>query len=449
MNLGVVGTGYVGLVTAVCFAELGHHVVAIDTNAEIIARLSLGRATIYEPGLEELLTRNLARGGLRFTTNPEDAIRDADIVFLCVGTPSRSDGAADCVHVEDAARIVAPLLNGYKLIVEKSTVPLNTAYRISRTIRGFAGGPVNIDVASNPEFLREGSAIHDFLHPDRVIVGVDSDRARALLLDLYRDFDCPILVTDVPTAELIKHAANSFLATKISYINMVSELCEAVGVDIKTVAKGIGLDPRIGEGFLQAGLGFGGACLPKDVKAFMKIADEHGVDFGLLKEVEQINRRRVDLLLRKIERALWVIRGKVVAVLGAAFKPGTDDIRGAPALAVIPKLRKNGAVVRVYDPKASANMARALLPDQGLSYPDSPYDTVRDAHALVILTAWDEFRELDLDRISALMKTPIIVDGRNLFDPTEMRDRGFEYYTLGRGDVALPLRAALEVQGAR
>lgn len=449
MNLSVLGTGYVGLVTAVCFAELGHHVVGVDTNPETIAGLAMGRPSFYEPELEEMLTRNLAAGRVAFTTRAEEALQSADIVFLCVGTPSRSDGAADCVQVEEAARIIAPLLNGYTLIVEKSTVPLNTAYRISRTIRGFAGRPCNIDVASNPEFLREGCAIRDFLAPDRVIIGVDSDRARSLLLDLYRDFDCPILVTNVRTAELIKHAANAFLATKLSFINMVSELCEAVGVDVATIARGIGLDRRIGEHYLQAGLGFGGACLPKDLKAFMKMADEVGVDFGLLQEVERVNRRRVDLLLKKVERALWVIRGKVVAVLGAAFKHGTDDIRGAPCLTVIPKLRKNGAVIRVHDPQAARNLARVFPPDDRLSYAASPYDAVRDAHAMLILTDWDEFRGLDLSRIRSLMRTPIVIDGRNLFDAGEMRDAGFEYYTLGRSDVTVLMRTTLEVPGAR
>ncbi len=440
MKLGIFGTGYVGLVTAVCLAELGHSVMAVDKDEKVIAKLAAGALTIYERGLEQMLNRNLELGRLMFTTRAEEAARHAEIVFLCVGTPPRSDGSADPAQLEEVVRTLARVLNGYKLIVEKSTVPVNTATWIDRTIRRFAHAATNFDVASNPEFLREGFAIHDFLHPDRIVIGADSERAKALMLELYgRDFHCPILVTDVKTAELIKHAANAFLATKISFINMVADLCGEVGVDVTTVARGLGLDTRIGEEFLNAGLGFGGSCFPKDLKAFMKIANEVGVDFALLREVERINERRVERLLRKVEQALWVVQDKTVGVLGVAFKPETDDIREAPSLKVIPRLKEDGAILRVYDPRAAGNFERIHPPDDRLSYVRSPYEAAIDAHVLIILTDWDEFRSLDLDRVRSLMHSPIIVDGRNLFTVHEMRQKGFEYFSLGRGDATLPL----------
>ncbi len=438
MKLGIFGTGHVGLVTAACFAELGHSVIAVDKDEKVIARLAAGVPTIYEPGLEQMLSRNLELGRLMFTTRAEEAARHAEIVFLCVGTPPRSDGSADPTQLEEVARTLARVLNGYKLIVEKSTVPVNTATWIDLTIRRFTQAEHNFDVASNPEFLREGFAIHDFLHPDRIVVGADSERAKALLLELYgRDFHCPILVTDVKTAEVIKQAANAFLATKISFINMVADLCEEVGVDVTAVAKGLGLDTRIGQAFLNAGLGFGGSCFPKDLKAFMKIANEVGADFSLLREVERINERRADRLLRKVEQALWVVRDKTIGVLGVAFKPETDDIREAPSLKIIPRLKEEGAVLRVYDPRATGNFERVLPPDDRLSYVRSPYEAATGAHVLIILTEWDEFRGLDLDRVRSLMHSPIIVDGRNLFTVHEMRENGFEYFSLGREDVTL------------
>jgi UDPglucose 6-dehydrogenase len=438
MKLGIFGTGYVGLVTAVCFAELGHTVVAIDKDPRVVARLSDGDPTLYEPGLQELLASNLQAGRLAFSTSAEDGLAGSEVVFLCVGTPSRSDGRADLSQVEEVVRSIAPMLNGYKLIVEKSTVPVNTAGCIDRALRQLIGPDGNYEVASNPEFLREGSAIHDFLHPDRVVIGADSERARALLLELYQgDFGCPLLVTTVQMAELIKHAANAFLAAKISFINMISDLCEKVGADVSMVAKGIGLDHRIGSHFLNAGLGFGGSCFRKDLRAFVRIADELGVDFSLLREVERINESRVDRLLNKLEHALWVMRGKTVGVLGVAFKANTDDIREAPSLRVIPRLRENGVIVRVYDPQAAARMASVYPPDAQLAYVESPYEAARGAHALIVLTDWEQIRSLDLGRLRSLMRAPVIVDGRNLFEPAQMRDRGFEYYSLGHGDVVL------------
>jgi len=417
MRLGVFGTGYAGLVTSVGLAQLGHTVTAIDKDPDIVARLSDGRPTIYEPGLGELLTANLGAGRLRFTTRAEEAMAASDIIFLCVGTPPRADGRAELSQVEEVSCTIAPMLDGYKLIVEKSTVPARTAFWIDWTIRRLALGEREFDVASNPEFLREGSAVRDFLQPDRIVIGADTERARSLLLDLYEpSFDCPFVVTSVTTAELIKHVANTFLATKISFINLVSDLCEGLGVDVATVAKGIGLDPRIGSHFLQAGLGFGGSCLPKDLSALIKQAEDHGVDVGMLREVERINKARMDRLLAKVERALWVLRNKVIGVLG---------LHGA------------GAILRIYDPAGARSLKALYPPDDRLGYVDSAYEAARNAHALVILTDWDEFRSLDFDRVRSLMRTPIIVDGRNLFEPAQLQTEGFEYYSLGRGDATL------------
>jgi UDPglucose 6-dehydrogenase len=434
VKVGVFGTGYVGLVTAVCFAELGHTVTAVDKDEEVIAKVAAGIPPFSEPGLEELLTRNLARGRLTFTTRAED-VGHAEVVFLCVGTPPQADGSCDPAQLEEVARTLARILDGYKLIVEKSTVPVKTAYLIDRTIRRLAPAR-NFEVASNPEFLREGFAIHDFLHPDRVVIGADSERARTLLLELYgKDFECPILVTDVKTAELIKHTANAYLATKISFINIVANLCDEIGVDVVTVAKGVGLDNRIGTAFLNAGLGFGGSCLPKDLKAFLKMASQVGVDFSLLREVERINEQRVERLLGKVEQAVWVVREKTIGVLGLAFKPETDDIREAPSLKVIPRLKAQGALLRVYDPQAARNFGRIHPPDDQLTYVLSPYEAATGADVLLVLTDWDEFRSLDFDRLRSLMRSPVMVDGRNLFSAEEMRHKGIEYYSLGRGDA--------------
>ena len=437
-RLGVFGTGYAGLVTAVCFAELGHTVTAIDKDPDVVARLSDGTPTIHEPGLQELLTANLEAGRLRFTNAADDVVSASDIVFLCVGTPPRSDGRADLCQVEEVARTIAPLLDGYKLIVEKSTVPARTARWVDWTIRRLGGPEREFDVASNPEFLREGTAVRDFLEPDRIVIGADTERARSMLLDLYeRSFDCPIVATSVTTAELIKQTSNAFLATKISFINMVADLCEELSVDVATVARGVGLDPRIGGHFLKAGLGFGGSCLPKDLSALISVAEDHGVDVAMLREVERINTARVDRLLAKVERALWVLRHKVIGVLGVSFKPDTDDIRGAPSLGVLSRLHEAGAVLRVYDPAAAAKLAALHPPDDRLTYVASASEAAQDADALVILTDWDEFRSLDWGGVRSLMRNPIIVDGRNLFEPARMQAAGFEYYSLGRGDSSL------------
>ncbi len=436
MKLGIFGAGHVGLVTAVCFAELGHSVVAVDKDPEVVAKLAEGVPTLYEPELCELLKANLRAGRLTFTSSPEEAMRTSEIVFICVGTPELHDGRADLSQIDEVVRTLAPLLDHYTLIVEKSTVPVNTAPFIDRTIRQLAPAGSEFDVASNPEFLREGSAIRDFLHPDRVILGADSERARRLLQQLYGDdFRCPVLMTNVKMAELIKHAANAFLATKISFINMVSDVCEKVGGDVGVVAKGIGLDHRIGPHFLKAGLGFGGSCFHKDLNAFARIAEDLGVDFSLLREVDRINEARIGRLLRKLDQALWVARGKHVGVLGIAFKADTDDVRDAPSLRVIPRLREQGAILQIYDPKAARKMAERFPPDERIQYVDSAWEAARGAHALLILTEWEEFRSLDLPRLRSLMRTPVIVDGRGILDPAKVREAGFDYYSLGRADV--------------
>lgn len=437
MRIGVVGTGHVGLITAVGLAHVGHAVVGVDTNAECIASLARGVPTLYEPGLPDLLRSTLQAGRVRFTTSVAEMLRGSDIVFLCVGTPSHPDGRADLSQIEEAINGMAPHLNGFTLLVEKSTVPVGTAASIERAVRQATGGRAAFDVASNPEFLREGSAVHDFLHPDRIVIGADSERARALLGELYgRDFACPVLVTGVRVAELIKHTANAFLATKLSFINMVADLCEQAGADVSDVARGIGLDPRIGASFLGAGLGYGGSCFGKDLQAFIRSAGDLGVDFALLREVERINEARIGRLLHKLAQALWVMRGKTVAVLGVAFKAETDDIRDAPSLKVIPRLRENGVTLRIYDPRAARRLADVWPADDHLTYVESAEEAARGAHALLILTEWAEFRSMDLDLMRSVMRTPVLVDGRNMFDPAQMRARGFDYYSLGRGDGA-------------
>jgi len=371
------------------------------------------------------------------------AIRSASIVFICVSTPQHENGEADLSQVESVARTIAHNLNGYKLIVEKSTVPAVTAKWIQRTIHRYAPGgdggsssgshTVAFDVASNPEFLQEGSAVHNVFHPDRVVCGVESERASKILTAMYGPLQRPIITTDLNTAELTKHASNSFLAMKISFINMVADLCEAIGADVTKVAQGIGMDPRIGGAFLQAGIGFGGYCLPKDLRAFIHVADSYGVDFPLLKEVEAINQRRTEMFVKKVRQALWVLRDKVIGILGLAFKPCTDDIREAPSLRIVQALLHEGARLRLYDPKAMPNVQH-LLPaeERRIRYCQTPYEAARGAQALLLLTEWNEFRNLDLGRIRELMEVPVIVDGRNLFVPERVRSAGFEYLSVGR-----------------
>lgn len=457
-KIAVLGMGYVGLPTALGLAELGWDVTGADDNTAKVALLRAGKAPFYEPGLQELLCKHLNRGKFRATEDVERAVRSASVLFVCVGTPQQEDGEADLSQIEAIARIIGRNLNGYKLIVEKSTVPAVTAQRIKRTIERYArvgnattatGEPTGadagrrpavstsrFDVASNPEFLQEGTAVQNFFHPDRVVLGVESERAREILQEIYRPLNCNILITNLSTAELIKHAANAFLATKISFINMVADLCEAVGADVTKVAHGLGLDRRIGPDFLSAGIGFGGYCLPKDLRAFIHLAEEHSVDCSLLKDIERINQRRIDLFLKKVRQALWVLQGKTIGILGLAFKPGTDDIREAPSLKIIEALLKEGSLLRLYDPQAMPNMERVFPEAAGrLTYCQSAYEAARGTHALLILTEWDEFRQLELPRVRGFMEVPVLADGRNLYDPRQVHEAGFEYLCMGRESV--------------
>ena len=453
IKIAVLGMGHVGLPTALGLAELGWDVIGADDDARKVKVLEDGKVTFYEPEMQPLLTKHLG-GRFQVTSNVGKAVADATVLFVCVGTPQGENGKADLSQVEAIARTVAANLNGYKLIVEKSTVPAITAQWIKRTVIRHAqigtasrqngngnggrkpatiGSIAEFDVASNPEFLQEGKAIENFFHPDRIVIGVDSDRARELLETIYRPLQCPIVVTTPTTAELIKHAANAFLSTKISFINMVSDICEGVGADVESVARGIGLDPRIGTQFLSAGIGFGGYCFPKDLRAFLHLGEEHGADTSLLREVERINQQRTEIFLAKVRKALWVVSGKTIAVLGLAFKPRTDDIREAPSLKIIDALLREGASVRLHDPEAMANAQRELPEEAGrVAYCKSAYEAASGAHALLVVTEWDEYRKLDLGRIREAMAVPIIVDGRNLYSPKTVHKAGLEYINMGR-----------------
>ena len=451
-RIAVLGLGHVGLPTALGFVELGWEVIGADEDASKVDNIRSGQVPFYEPGLDDLLARGLASGRLTLSHRVEEAVRAATILFVCVGTPQKDTGEADLSQVEAIARVIARNLNGYKLIVEKSTVPAITAQWIKKTVARFAklidvpGGQfAEFDVASNPEFLQEGKAIENIFHPDRIVVGVESERSRALLGQIYQPLGAPILFTNVSTAELTKHAANVFLSTKISFINMMADLCEEVGADVTQVALGMGLDPRIGRDFLNAGIGFGGYCFPKDLRAFMYLAREHGVDCGLLQEVESINLQRVALFVKKVRDAVWVLQGKTIGVLGLAFKGGTDDIRESPALNVVKALLGEGARLRVHDPQAMQATQRELPPQAGaLEYCSSAYEAARETQALLILTDWKEYRELDLARLHQLMEVPVIIDGRNLLNPKIVRSAGFEYIDIGRSNGAQKWAAVVE-----
>ena len=447
MNVAVIGTGYVGLVTGACLAEIGHHVVCMDDDAAKVATLQAGRLPVFEPHLEPLVARNRARGRLAITADVAEAVADAVVIFICVNTPPRPDGEADLTYVEQATRRIAAHATRDTLITEKSTVPVQTGQWIEKTLALYATRPgLTFDVASNPEFTREGVAVEDFLHPDRIVVGVSSPRAAATLRELYAPilegrFTCPIhadcrvdravpfLVTDLASAELIKHASNSFLALKIAFANAVADVCEAAGADILQVVKGVGLDKRIGRAFLNAGIGFGGSCFPKDLKAFVKIAEKNGYDFSLLRDVDRINQGRREMVLEKLRRALWILRGKRVGLLGLAFKPNTDDIREAPALFIARRLLEEGAEVRGYDPQAAAKVQKAL-PEITLCA--DPYAVAEQAEALVLCTEWPEFAALDWARLKAKMVRPLILDGRNALEPEKLMSLGFEYIGIGR-----------------
>lgn len=418
------------MVTGACFAHLGNEVICVDQDEQKIAQLKRGRCPIYEPGLEPMIQTNLREKRLTFTRQIATAVRRAEVLFICVGTPPKENGEANLIAVENVAREIAQTMPSYRLIVEKSTVPVQTGEWVHRTIKGNHRRNVDFDVASNPEFLREGSAVQDFLSPDRIVIGVESARAEKILRELYRPIKAPWVVTNIKSAELIKHASNSFLASKISFINLVARIAEAVGADIEKVAEGMGLDRRIGRSFLNAGIGFGGFCFPKDLSAFARIAERVGVESGLLREVLEINEKQKKFFLDKIEKHLWNLKGKTLGVLGLSFKPETDDLRFAPSIDIVSALLKEGCRLRVYDPQAMSE-ARQIF-RKGVTFARNPYEAARGAEALVVLTEWAEFEELDFARIKKLLRQPIVFDGRNLYDPADMRRLGFEYYGVGR-----------------
>ncbi len=429
MKIAIIGTGYVGLVTGTCFAEVGHEVICVDCDAEKIRLLQAGGMPIYEPGLEELVQQNVMAGRLHFTTSTAEGVERSDMVFIAVPTPPLPDGSVDLSFMEGVARDIAATMNRYLIVVDKSTVPVKTGDKVAETIRRYGKAKVEFDVVSNPEFLREGSAVEDFLKPDRVVIGVRSPRPVAAMKEVYAPFNAPIIVTDINSAELIKHAANSFLALKISYINALSVLCEASGANVQEVAHGMGMDPRIGRQFLDASLGFGGSCFPKDLSAFIKISEQLGYDFRLLKEVQRINVEQMDRFFRKIVETLWVVKDKKIGVLGLAFKQNTDDVRLSPAITICQRLLAEGAILRVHDPKAMEK-AKAILPN--VTYVEDMNAVAEGCDALVVATEWPQFKKLDLERARKALSHPIMFDGRNLFDPDEMEQLGFIYKSIGR-----------------
>lgn len=431
MKITVIGAGYVGLVTAACLADLGNDVVCSDIDKDKISKLNRGVVPIYEPGLDDLIKRSRKEKRIRFTTGLKEAVGRSEIIFIAVGTPPKDNGEADLTCIEAVAMDIARYMTSYHLVVEKSTTPVETGMRIKRTLEANARKGVRFDVASNPEFLREGSAIEDFMHPDRIVIGVESRRAKDTLTELYRPLGAEIITTNINSAEMIKHASNSFLATKISFINAVADICERAGADVEEVARGMGLDKRIGRSFLNAGIGFGGFCFPKDIEAFIHISEKLGYDFDLLKAVKKVNEGRGDVLMEKIEKALWNIKGKTIAVLGLAFKPNTDDMRFAPSIKIIERLLSEGAAIKAYDPQ-SMEKARSIPGLKGVKFCKGPYEAVRGADCAVIVTEWNEFKELDLKKVGRLLEQPVIIDGRNIYDPKKMKELGFRYHCIGR-----------------
>ncbi len=432
MNICIIGTGYVGLVSGACFAEKGHRVVCVDNNIKKVEMLQRGEIPIYEPGLEELVKKNVAANRLIFTSSLKVGVDSSLVIFIAVPTP-QADGGVDLTYIEQVARQIADVIGSkqYKIIVDKSTVPVKTGEKVRDTILRYNSN-ADIDVVSNPEFLKEGCAIEDLMNPDRIIIGSSSSTAIGFMKSLYAPFNAPIIVTDINSAELIKHAANSFLSLKISYINAIAAICEASGADVEKVAEGIGTDKRIGRSFLNAGLGYGGSCFPKDVKAFIAIAEELGVSFNLLKEVERINASQIEGFIKKIKNKLWVLKDKRLAVWGLTFKPDTDDIRNSVAMELVNRLVVEGAIVTAYDPKGMGNAVEFKLIDSKVNLVDSPAAAVIGAEALIIATEWKEFAEQNFLEIKSAMHTPLLFDGRNLLDPVEMKNVGFTYVGIGR-----------------
>jgi UDPglucose 6-dehydrogenase len=449
MQISVIGAGYVGLTTAACLAEIGHHVLCADNDTAKLAKLQAGQLPFFEPHLDQLVQRSVAAGTLRFGT-PDQAIQSGNVIFICVGTPPLENGEADLSAIESVARSIVSTARGYRLVIEKSTVPVQTAKRLWKHLNVYNTSGLEFDVASNPEFLREGSAVADFFHPDRIVVGADSPRAVALMKEIYRPVlqpgtSCPVhkqcpssdevrlILTDTNSAELVKHASNSFLAMKISFINLVADACEAAGANIEKVAEGIGSDRRIGSAFLNPGIGFGGFCFPKDLQAFVRIGETLGCDFSLLKEVEKINLRRIDQFVAKVKKELWVLRGKRLALWGLAFKPDTDDVRFAPALAIARRLLAEGAILQAYDPQAMEK-AQEQVPE--ITYCGSPYQAAQGADAILVLTEWPEFRDVNWSNLARSVGHPLVIDGRNLYASEVLAQQGFHHVAIGRESSA-------------
>lgn len=437
-KIGVVGAGHVGLVTAACFAEMGNSVICCDNDKEKVKKLNEMKMPFYEPGLEGIVKKNFKNKKLSFTTSIKDLTLKSEIIFIAVGTPSTENGRADLSYVENVTIEIANALSSlkkekkekmYKIIVEKSTVPVMTGEWVKKTLNLISPTGIEFDIAANPEFLREGSAVYDFFHPDRIVIGVESERAKKIFEEIYKPINCPKLFTDIKSAELIKHASNSFLALKISYINAISQICEKVGADIEMVAEGMGLDRRIGKHFLKAGVGYGGSCFPKDVSAFISLSEEIGVPFNLLKEVQKINYQQREIVVKKARNLLWNLKGKNIGILGLSFKPETDDVRKSPAIDIIKLLKKEQAKIKCYDPKAMKNMKK-IFPD--LNYCKNPYEVSDGSNLLIFLTEWDIFRKLDFQKIKNYMKTPYIIDGRNFLDYEKILKLGFVYTGIGR-----------------
>src|SRR6516225_7447335 len=434
MDLAIIGSGYVGLVTGACFADVGHNVICVDNDAQKIKQLQAGEVPIYEPGLEEIIHRNVSARRLRFTGNIQEAVEHSQIIFIAVHTPQQPDGDVDLSFLEKVAREIAEVLTDYREIVDKSTVPVKTGEKVAESIKRYNRHGAKFDVVSNPEFLREGCAVADLMRPDRIVIGAQSEHAIDLMKKVYEPFMAPILVTDINSAELIKHCANSFLALKISYINAVSAICEASCADVEKEADGIGMDHRIGRDFLNARIGFGGSCFPKDIASFIAISEQLGTPFALLKEVQRINEGQKTRFLKIIRETLWVLRDKRIAVWGLTFKPDTDDIRSSVAIELVEQLLRDGAHVVAYDPKGM-HKASGVKAIADVKFASSALEAVNDAEALIIATDWNEFANVDLTVLKQKMRTPIVFDGRNLLDPETMRQFGFDYYSIGRASV--------------
>ncbi len=430
MTLTIIGHGYVGLVTAAVFSDLGNKIWVVGRTREKIDALTRGNMPFFEPGLEEVVRRNIAAGRLIFTLDYTQAIPESEIILICVGTPAQTDGRADLSSVFEVSRQIGSHINSYKLIVVKSTVPPGTNKRVRKRIMESVKEKISFDTASCPEFLREGSAMGDTLAPDRIVLGVDTDRAKRLLVDLHKPIGGKVVVTSIETAEMIKYVANALLSTKISFANAIAFLCDEVGADVEKVMDGVGLDKRIGRGFLSPGVGYGGSCFPKDIKALIAFSSSLGYDFKLLKDVDDINRQAVEHYLDKVKKSLKNnIQGKVLGVLGLAFKPNTDDMREAPSVKIIKKLQDEGAIVQAYDPQAHKNASSII---KNITFCSDAYEAADNADALLVITEWNEFRQLDLNKIKKRMKKPLVIDGRNIYDPEKMRKMGFTYHSIGR-----------------